>query len=107
MNDPTYVEAARVFAAKIIAEGGKSLQERFDFAFRTAVTRPPTEEESAVLQQLFEQQLKIYQEDTEAAMKLVAVGESPQATGLQQSEYAAWTAIASIILNLDETVSRE
>ncbi len=107
MNDPTYVEAARVFAARILTAGGSTLEDRFDFAFRSAVARSPNPQEAEVLQRLFDQQLEIYQQDSAAAMKIVSVGESPQPDGLDPAEYAAWTALASIILNLDETVTRE
>ena len=107
MNDPTYVEAARVFAQRILAEGGVSTESRFVFAFRTAVARAPAPQELEVLHQLYHQQYAIYEQDNEAAMKIVSSGESPVPEGLDQVEHATWTALASIILNLDETVTRE
>ena len=107
MNDPTYVEAARVFAQRILTEGGSSTRERLIFAFQTAVSRSPNAQELDVLQRLYQQQLSIYQDDTEAAMKIVMVGESPVPEGLDPTQHAAWTALATIVLNLDETVTRE
>ena len=107
MNDPTYVEAARVFAQRILEEGGSTTESRFVFAFRTAVAREPTLQEWQVLHQLYRQQYEIYEQDNEAAMKIISAGESSVPEGLDQVEHATWTALASIILNLDETVTRE
>ncbi|MBA61490.1 MAG: hypothetical protein CMJ76_03905 [Planctomycetaceae bacterium] len=107
MNDPTYVEAARVFSQRIIAEGGDSTESRFIFAFQTAVARTPDAQEMEVLHRLYQQQYEIYRQDQAAAMKIISVGESPVPEGLDQTEHAVWTALASIILNLDETVTRE
>ncbi len=110
MNDPTYVEAARVFAQRILTEGGESLRARLDFAFQVAVARVPEAEELEVLERLYQQQLDVYTHDSEAAKQIVAAGESPVPAGpaeLDQTEHAVWTALASIILNLDETVTRE
>ncbi|MEC9096658.1 MAG: DUF1553 domain-containing protein, partial [Planctomycetota bacterium] len=107
MNDPTYVEAARVFAQRILAEGGNSTESRFVFAFQTAVARRPDAQELEVLQRLYRQQHEIYKQDNDAAMKVVSVGESSIPEGLDLTEHAVWTTLASIILNLDETVTRE
>ena len=107
LNDPTYVEAARVFAQRILSEGGDSVESKIDYAFQLAVARKPEHAEAEVLQRMFQQQLEIFSQDSDAAMKIVSVGESPVPSDLDQTEHAAWTAIASIILNLDETVTRE
>ena len=107
LNDPTYVEAARVFAQRILSNGGDSVETKIDYAFQRAVARKPEHAESEVLQRLFQQQFEIFSQNSDAAMKIVSVGESPVPSDFDQTEHAAWTAIASIILNLDETVTRE
>ena len=107
LNDPTYVEAARVFAQRILSNGGGSVETKIDYAFQMAVARKPEHAESEVLQRLFQQQFEIFSQNSDAAMKIVSVGESPVPSDFDQTEHAAWTAIASIILNLDETVTRE
>jgi mono/diheme cytochrome c family protein len=105
MNDPTYVEASRKLAERMMTEA-KGPEERITFAFRLATARPPTAKETAVLRQVLQAQLAKYQKDNAAALKLLSVGESPRNEKLQTDELAAWTIVASVILNLDETLTK-
>jgi hypothetical protein len=107
MNDPTYIEAARALAQRTLAEAGKDPDQRIDFAFRLATARRPEPREREVLLQIAEQELSDYRHDKEAALKLLAVGESKSGPKLNPSELAAWTTVASAILNLDETITKE
>ena len=107
MNDPTYLEAARVLAQRVLREGGKDSVTRLSFAFRSVTLRRPTVPEMAVLRNLLNKQLATYRADRRAAQDLLGVGESPVETGLNQSELAAWTMVLSAILNLDETITKE
>jgi hypothetical protein len=116
LNDVTYVEAARAMAARAMREAGGGggerstdarRDERLTHAFRLATARPPTERELAVLAGSFERYLATYRADPGAAVKLTSVGESPRATGLDPAEHAAYTAACNVILNLDETVTKE
>jgi hypothetical protein len=104
LNDPTYVEAARKLAERVMRDGGLTDDGRVAFAFRLPLARAPRTEESAVLKALFAEQLAHYRRDTEAARRLFAVGESPADPALDPAELAAWATVASVILNLDETV---
>jgi Protein of unknown function (DUF1553)/Protein of unknown function (DUF1549)/Planctomycete cytochrome C len=106
LNDPTYVEAARKFAERILKEGGTTSAARLEFAFRTATSRRPAERERAVLARMLDTQLKKYAADPVAASKLLKVGESPHDETLDPAELAAWAAVAGAILNLDEVVTR-
>lgn len=106
MNDPQYVEAARHLAARMIKDGGAAPEERIAYAFRLATARFPKPEETAVLAEIFKTQLERYRQNTEAAKQLLAVGESPRDETLDPAEHAAWTTVASMILNLDETVTK-
>ncbi|MBM3873291.1 MAG: DUF1553 domain-containing protein [Verrucomicrobia bacterium] len=106
LNDPTYVEAARVFAERILRQGGWTFAARLDWAFARAVARPPTAEEAHVLRQLFEQQRTRYRADPAGARALVSTGEAPVAADLPEAELAAWTAVSRALLNLHETVTR-
>lgn len=106
LNDPIFVEAGRVFAERILREGGDSFEKRAPFAFRTALSRSPRKEEVAVLQQLYTAQRARYAADREAAEKLVRTGDSPPAPGLDPVEVAAWTGVARAILNLHEAITR-
>jgi len=106
LNDPTYVEASRAFAERILRDGSSSPQERLDFAFRRALSRSIKPEESAVLISLLEQHLDQFQTDPDAARELLTVGDSIAASNLDPVELAAWTSIARTILNLHSTITR-
>ena len=105
MNDPTYVEASRKLAERIVLEGGATTDSRITFAFRLATSRPPTPRELTVLRRIYDQQLTRFRADESSALKLLAVGESPRNEQLAQADLAAWTMVANTILNLDETVT--
>jgi hypothetical protein len=105
MNDPTYVEAARNLGERMMRHA-KRPQDRIAFAFRLATAREPTDKELAVLTIALTRQLERYRENEKAARKLLAVGESPRDESLSAAELAAYTVVASVILNLDETVTK-
>ena len=107
LNDPTYVEAARAMAQKTLRDGGGDLNNRIAYVFRLALARRPSAQEAAVLCDLLSQQLINYRNDGKAASELLHVGESKPDDMIDQAELAAWTMVASAILNLDETVTKE
>jgi hypothetical protein len=107
LNDPTYVEAARALAQRALTGSGKSESGRIEFMFRLATARKPTPDETGVLAQLLEKQLVSFRVDRQAALQLLGVGESPRDPRLNMTELAAWTTVASAILNLDETISKQ
>ena len=106
LNDEQFVEAARMFAERIMTEGGDEMRDRIEFAFRAATARRPTAEEAQLFMDLFQTQLAEYQRDTEAAEKLLSVGEAPHNKELNAAELATWTVIANTILNLNETLTK-
>ncbi|HEY2839547.1 MAG TPA: PSD1 and planctomycete cytochrome C domain-containing protein [Pirellulales bacterium] len=106
LNDPTYIEAARKLAERIMTEAPADVDERIALAFRLATARRPNERETAVLRRAYEQQLAAYRANPAAAEKLLAVGESPRNEKLDAADLAAWATVANMILNLDETVSK-
>jgi len=106
MNDPTYVEAGRKLAERIMNEGGTTRESHLTFAFKCALSRTPNAEEEKVLVGIHEAALKRFRADREAAKKLLSVGESSRDPKLDEVELAAWTVVASTILNLDETISK-
>ena len=105
MNDPVFVEAARAFAQRLLAEPNLDNSARTRLAWRTALSRAPSESEHAILNRTLEQQLVTYRNDKEAAKKLVAVGDLAKPESVDESELAAWTALSNVILNLNETIS--
>ena len=107
MNNVTFVEASRVLAERIIAEGGDTPQERIRMAFRVVTARQPTAEETRILVDGFYRHQESYRRDPEAALRLVREGESPRDESIEVSELAAYTTITNLILNLDETVTKE
>jgi hypothetical protein len=106
LNDPTYVESARAFAARILKEGGADANARIDFAFRTAVGRPATTGEMQILAGLAAKHQAEYLAAKEEATALLTNGESKAPDGLDAAELAAWTSVARVILNLHEVVTR-
>ncbi|MBI3863402.1 MAG: DUF1553 domain-containing protein, partial [Planctomycetia bacterium] len=107
LNDPTYVESARRFAERILKEAGPTVPERLDHAFRLALARRPTADETRILLALHASAGDHFRRDKPAAEKLIAVGESRRDMALDADELATWTTLASIVLNLDETISKE
>jgi hypothetical protein len=105
MNDPTYVEAARKLAERLMREA-KTTDERITLAFRLATARPPSSTEVGVLRNVFDGQLATFRKDPQAALKLLSVGEAARDQSLAPAELAAWSMVASVILNLDETVTK-
>ncbi len=106
LNDPVYVEAARALGARIEREGGTSDETRLRFAFRLCTSREPKENELAVLKRVVDVERANFANDADSAAKLVHVGESPAADDLDPKELAAWSALANVLLNLDETLHR-
>jgi hypothetical protein len=105
MNDPTYVEASRKFAERIM-QREKTPEARLAFAFRLATARMPTEREAAILKRVLDRQLQTYRQDPKAAEALLKVGESARDDTLAVPEMAAYSIVASVILNLDEVVTK-
>ena len=107
LNDPTFIEAARVFAKKMLDEGGKSDHDRIRFAFRRAVSRNPDAAEMDLLLQLLNQNRITYQRDPQAAKSLLQTGlKSPPSKEDDLVELAAWTGVARGLLNMHETITR-
>jgi hypothetical protein len=107
LNDVTYVEAARVLAERVIREGGTSPEERLTLAFRLATSRRPRESELRLLVSGWRRHLETYRADPKAAEQLLAVGEAKRGENLDSVELAAYMATVGVILNLDETVTKE
>ena len=107
MNDPTYVEAARRLAQRMILEGGATAESRLAHGFRLITARIPRAEEMKILKGSLERSLREFQSDPTGAAALLKVGEAATDATLDVAELAAFTVTASSMLNLDETVTRE
>jgi hypothetical protein len=106
MNDVTFVEAARVWAERLMKQAGTPA-ERLGRAFRTATARHPTAEEGQVLVAGWQRLHQQYAADRAAALKLVNAGEFARDGSLDLAEHAAYTAMLTTILNLDEAITKE
>jgi hypothetical protein len=106
LNDPTYVEASRSLAVRMLKEGGADTKSRLTWAWRQVLSRAPRPEEIKAIQPLLDKQLAEYRCNTAAAQALLKIGQSPPPQDADPAELAAWTNIARVILNLHETITR-
>jgi hypothetical protein len=107
LNDVTFVEAARGFAERIMTGPERSPEGRLGAAFHRATARRPRPDEAEILVQGFHSQLARFRCDRRSALALIAQGESARDPRLDPVELAAYTTIAQLILNLDETLTKE
>ena len=108
MNDPMYIEAARLLAQRMMTEvDNGDASRRVQFAFRLATARSPDPKETGVLLNVYQQQLSEFRNKRRDALRLLQVGEFPRDSSLDIAELAAWTTVASMILILDETVTKD
>jgi len=105
-NEPGYVEAARHLGARLLREGGAGDSDRVAFAFRLATGRRPDSAEARVLTQALGRLRDDFSAHPDDARALIAVGASPVDTSLPPAELAAATSVASMILSLDETLTK-
>jgi hypothetical protein len=106
MNDPIFVESARVFAGNIARQGGPAFDRQMDWAFVRALNRAPTRDERRILKDLYTRNLARFRASPASASQLISVGEAPRAPGADEPELAAMTLVARAILNLHETITR-
>ncbi len=106
LNDPTYVEAARSFARRMLSEAGDNDEARLKWAWQTALQRDPRPGELATIRDLLTVQRKAYAENPAAATELLKTGFAPLPESMNITELAAWTHVARVLLNLHETITR-
>lgn len=106
LNDPTYVEAARQLAVRIIRESGPTAEGRLALACRASLSRGPTPAEKSLLLELLTSAINQFAKQPAAADELLRVGNAPQVKDISAPELAAWTTLCSLLLNLDEALTR-
>jgi hypothetical protein len=106
MNDVTYIEAARMLAERMLKEGGTTSAQQLAWAFRVVTSRLPDEVEQKTLQQNLDGQLQWYRQHPAEAEKLLRIGYKRNAPSLPNAELAAATATVSLLLNLDEVITK-
>ena len=106
LNDVQIVEAARLVARRMLRDGGATTEERVAWAFRLISDRRPSTKEIAILTRLYNEQHEIFAQDSPAAVRLIAVGETKSDASLGPADLAAGTALALALLNHDEAITR-
>ena len=106
LNEPTLLEAARVLGQRIMLHTSPTVAGQIEYAFRLCLARTPTKQERRRLIQFYEQQWKSFERDPSAAATLLRVGSATQPTSLDARRLAAWTMVANVLLNLDETITK-
>ena len=107
MNDVQFVEAARVFAQRVLNQGGADFDSQLDYAFLLATSRPADELRKSIFRNLYDSQLKEFSRDKKRAEDLLKFGEAKRDKSVDLVQHAAWTTVASAILNLDEVLTKE
>jgi hypothetical protein len=106
LNDPVYVEAARMLGQRMAQRGGATDAEKIAWGFRLCTSRAPSAKESELLQKLLAEERTSFRADAGAAKKLLAVGDAKADPAIDPAELAAWAMVGSALLNLDETIHR-
>ena len=107
LNDPTFVEAARVLAQRVLSECSDSdFAGRLDYASRRLLARPLPDRDRQSLDRFFTGQLDHFRKNREDALRLVSIGLSPKPDHLDLAEFAAWTSVARVLLNRNEAITR-
>jgi hypothetical protein len=104
LNDPFFFDAARAMAKRMTAEGGSSIESQIDYGYRLAVSRPPSETERKRVLAFYNEQLAAYQKDPPAAAHTLAAKSDPPTNAPQM---AALTMVANVLLNMDESITKE
>ena len=106
LNDPTFVEAARMLAATILEQGGSTDESRVEAVFLRVLSRNPNLEEVTLLLDLVRRHRTQYADEPTAVADLLAVGQVKNPETIDPIELAAWTSVARTLLNLNETITR-
>jgi hypothetical protein len=106
LNDPSFVEAARALAAKILTAAPNDDKDRIQWAWKQVLGRNAEPNEANVIVKLLKKHRAEYASDEKAAEAILSVGISPQPKDLDKKELAAWTSVSRVLLNLNETITR-
>jgi hypothetical protein len=107
LNEKVFVESARNLGQRLLLEGGATMADQVKFGFRTTLARNPRPQELTLLEDAYQQYRESYQDDLAGAEKLIQFGESKANATLDPRDLAAATAFSNVLLNLDETITKE
>jgi hypothetical protein len=106
LNDPSFVEAARTLATRLLTAAGDSDEARLALAYDLALARPIKPREQESLRGFLAEQRAYYEAHRDDAQKLARIGNAPPPAQIEAAELAAWTTVARVVLNLHETITR-
>jgi len=106
MNDIQMIEASRHLAERVLKEGGDSEEAKAGWAFELSTARKPESGELVELLDVYRAGLEKFGSDEEKAIALLSAGDSKRDESLPKDQHAAWTVVASLLLNLDEVMTR-
>jgi hypothetical protein len=107
MNDVTFLEASRKFAARIIHEGGPTPESRIDYGYKLLLARAPSAKQKQILLSTQASMAADFRNDPSAAKQFLQQGESPIDHSADPAELATWSSIASLLLNMDEAITKQ
>ena len=107
MNDPQFIEAARFLAERMIKEAGENPEDKATYGFELVTQRKPSPTELSAIMKFHKASKASYMKDKSSAQSLLKVGDAPADTSLEAELHATWTAVANLLLNLDEVITRE
>jgi hypothetical protein len=107
MNDVTFLEASRKFAERITMEGGATTESRIDYGYKLLLARAPSARQKQILLSTVARMAADFRNDPSAAKQFLQQGESPLDRSADPTELAAWSSIASLLLNMDEAITKQ
>ncbi|HJQ78635.1 MAG TPA: hypothetical protein VJ828_01705, partial [Lacipirellulaceae bacterium] len=114
LNEPLFMECARALAMKTVTDGGSSDTERLEFVVLSCLSREPHEEELQVLQEFLDKLLQRFNGDGVDPWPLISSDDNDKdrlrselSDDTSPAQLAAWTALARVVMNLDETITKE
>jgi len=106
LNDPTFVEAARALAARVVQQGGERENDKIRWLFLQVLSRPDTQQERGAVRQILQTAREYYRDDPQAAAQLQTNGLFKLESTVDVLEVSAWTMACRVVLNLSETITR-
>jgi hypothetical protein len=106
LNDPTFVEAARALAARVVQQGGERENDQIRWLFLQVLSRPDTQQERGAVMQILQTAREYYRDNPQAAVQLQTNGLFKLESTVDVIEVSAWTMACRVVLNLSETITR-
>ena len=107
LNDPVFVEAAQALATRVWKEGGKDDRSRINYAFELCTGRKPRPNEAATISSLLHDSEDLFENQTTRAIEVASHDPKNPTPDVNLHKVAAWTMVSRVLLNMDETITKE